>query len=94
MEKNIAAWDAMMSNVAGLPEIERLRAENAAMRPIVQRVAEHTAWPNFRADLYMCLFCTAAAGHLSDLQHDANCIAEQARAFVAQHPAQEKGRNA
>lgn len=34
-EPNISAWDAMMAKAAGMPEIERLRAENAAMRQIV-----------------------------------------------------------
>lgn len=88
-EPNISAWDAMMENVAGLPEIERLRAENerlraenAAMRPVVEAVAEHVGVyvsEHFR----QCAFCGNGAIESRIIAHADDCEVAQARAFLA-----------
>lgn len=70
-------------------ENEQLRAQIAAMRPIVEAVAQHTALADQRSNRYLCMFCQAAADHLSDLEHTDTCMAEQARAYLAAHPAPE-----
>ena len=97
-QANIGAWDAMMANVAGQPEIEQLRAEvdrlrtreqaleaeNAAMRPIVEAVA---GMSNVLEDENGQHCCAVAYGPMDGYIHEPHCIVTQARAFVAAHPA-------
>ena len=97
---NIGAWDAMMAKVAGMPEIEQLvaevdrlrareqalEAENAAMRPIVAAVAEHIG-ASVSDDFRLCSFCANGAIESRVIYHSDDCEVEQARAFVAAHPA-------
>ena len=96
-QANIGAWDAMMANVAGQPEIEQLRAEvdrlrtreqaleaeNAAMRPIVEAVA---GMSNVLEDENGQHCCAVAYGPMDGYIHEPHCIVTQARAFVAAHP--------
>ena len=62
-----------------LAEVYRLRAENAAMRPIVEAVAA----PLETAREHVCM-CEGPY----DGPHEPHCIVAQARAFVAQREGQ------
>ena len=62
-----------------LIEVKRLRAENAAMRPIVEAVAA----PLETAREHVCM-CEGPY----DGPHEPHCIVAQARAFVAQREGQ------
>ena len=69
-------------------EVERLRAEIAAMRPVVEAVADIEN-SDGSACLRLCdtMFLTTPTESAWRVQHRANCVIEQARAYVAQHPA-------
>ena len=70
-----------------LAEADRLRAENAAMRPVVEAVAAGDMTysdPEF-GDVN-CIF-NCAPGSRFGFHHAANCQARAAQAFVAAHPA-------
>ena len=76
-----------------LTEVDRLRAreqaleaENAAMRPIVAAVAEHIG-ASVSDDFRLCSFCANGAIESRVIYHSDDCEVEQARAFVAAHPA-------
>ena len=67
-------------------EVERLRAEVSAMRPIVEAVADIEN-SDASACLQLCdtMFLTTPTESAWRVQHRANCVIEQARAYVAQH---------
>jgi len=69
-------------------EVERLRAEIAAMRPVVEAVADIEN-SGASACLQLCdtMYLTTPTESAWRVQHRANCVIEQARAYVAQHPA-------
>lgn len=67
-------------------KIERLRAENAAMRPFVEAIVDYAGLKRY-ADL--CEWC-GEQGQSTD-RHTAECPVTAAVAFLAQHPAQEEG---
>ena len=60
-------------------ENERLRAENAAMRPVVEAVA------NTHSRLHCALGCRVNDRWNTEF-HAPDCLITQARAFVAAHP--------
>jgi hypothetical protein len=76
-------------------EIERLRAENAAMRPIVAAVAteDTIAHMGEDGDIYACIFCTGKDDRKHSKPstvfkffiHAPDCIVLPARAFDAAH---------
>lgn len=66
-------------------EVDRLRAENAEMRPIVEAVA------NRHGRLSCSPWCNINERWMDDYperheQHDPSCLIAQARAFVEAHP--------
>ena len=76
-------------------EVERLRAENAAMRHIVEAVAPGVT---IYFSLYEGTFCVLCNGYvpgnvnvaeydLMQFPHKPECLVVQARAFIAAHPA-------
>lgn len=67
-----------------LAEVERLRAEVAAMRPIVEAVA---LGKQKRGNHVVCI-CSAP---FDDNHHENDCPIAQARAYIAQHPATGEG---
>ena len=84
--------------MALLDEIERQRAviaeqqaEIAAMRPIVEAVADIEK-SDGSACLQLCdtMYLTTPTESAWRVQHRANCVIEQARTFVAQHPASDE----
>ncbi len=82
---------AYVDDVADLlAEVERLRAENAAMRMIVEAMAKEVEprWYN-EAGKWGCEFCTEESYNKRLFVHSNACPVTKARACVAQHPAQE-----
>ncbi len=74
--------------------IEQQQTEIATMRPVVEAVAgELTAiyW-NRETHRFCCRWCDASHKlHMSQIEHASDCPYEQARAYVAQHPATGEG---
>ena len=70
---------------------ERFAKEIAAMRPIVEAVAEIENSDGI-ACLQLCdtMYLTTPTESAWRVQHRANCVIEQARAYVAQHPANDE----
>ena len=62
------------------------RQEANAMRPIVAAVAEHIG-ASVSDDFRLCSFCANGAIESRVIYHSDDCEVEQARAFVAAHPA-------
>jgi len=67
--------------------IAEQQAEIAAMRPIVEAVADIEN-SDASACLQLCdtMYLTTPTESAWRVQHRANCVIEQARAYVAQHP--------
>jgi len=93
------AWDYIQQTYQHIPallmEHERQRAviaeqqaEIAAMRPVVEAVADIEN-SDASACLQLCdtMYLTTPTESAWRVQHRANCVIEQARAYVAQHPA-------
>jgi len=87
-------WTADMWIEELLAEVERQRAviaeqqaEVTAMRPIVEAVADIEN-SDGSACLQLCdtMYLTTPTESAWRVQHRANCVIEQARAYVAQHP--------
>ncbi len=85
-------WSAQLL----LAEVERLRTEVAAMRPMVQDVVDGCTMamtPNGkRCWCATCLCIDETDGDdWSSSPHDDNCTVTQARAYLAAHPAAGEG---
>jgi len=74
--------------------LDALLAEIAAMRPIVEAVADIEN-SDGSACLQLCdtMYLTTPTESAWRVQHRANCVIEQARAYVAQHPTSERSGN-
>ena len=87
LHEQIQAWMSQKAEVDRLRAREQaLEAENAAMRPIVAAVAEHIG-ASVSDDFRLCSFCANGAIESRVIYHSDDCEVEQARAFVAAHPA-------
>ena len=80
--KSSEAYDMSMDL---LTEVERQRAVIAAMRPVVEAVAEHIGAP-INEHFRQCAFCANGAVESRLIAHANDCEVEQAQAVVAQHP--------
>jgi len=81
------SFDGVMDRLEELEkENHRLRAEVSAMRPIVEAVADIENSDGI-ACLQLCdtMYLTTPTERAWRVQHRANCVIEQARAYVAQH---------
>ena len=68
-------------------ELQRLRAENVAMRPIVEAMATDSR--GYAAGARTCLLCGALDLSGYPIPHADDCPVTQARAYIAQHPVSE-----
>ena len=71
--------DAEETLVQAVLELVRLRAENAAMRPVVEAVA------NTHSRLHCALDCRVNDRWNTEF-HAPDCLITQARAFITAHP--------
>ncbi len=86
-----ACWSAQLL----LAEVERLRAEDATMRPMMEKVAAAEPYYSEQPEGWHCTLCDGwypeqwspyPDGGKSQFQHDVDCPVTQARAYLAAHP--------
>lgn len=83
------AWEALRDSLLEIKHLraalERLRAENAVMRPMVEALADNdgnVGWSR-ETDAYWCHYCERECQDRTSLQHAPDCQYDRARAFLA-----------
>lgn len=83
MDTEMFDWSLRMRGLENDNEI--LQAKNAAMREIVQWVAD-VPWYLDSSTGYTCAGCDRQGSHPATIQHRPDCPVTQARAWLAEHP--------